>query len=178
MKPQDQGDWTPLEERLRQDREAREPGEHFFASMRDDIMAQLPPQQPAALPGGLVEPAPAQAASPWWRRLLEGFAQRPTLSWGAVMAAALLGLLLWPGDPQPEAPLAPTPQHAGALVQHSLSPQEVEELRQMASEMKIDILAEDDGWGAVAAEGGEASLGGFAEEDPGWLDEDDLDRAL
>jgi hypothetical protein len=178
MKQQDQGEWGELEALLRQDSAAQDPGDHFFEAMHDDIMAQLPAQQPVELPGGVAQVNPAAPSTPWFRRLVEGFGRRPTLAWGAVMAVALLGLVFWPAE-QASGPVAPAPSTSpGAVAQQDLTEAEVEELRQLAAEMKIDILSEEDGWGAVAQEDAEASLGGFGQEDLGWMDEDDLDRAL
>jgi hypothetical protein len=159
-----------LEALFARDRAARDPGAHFFASMQAEIMAGLPARD--ALPGGQAAPTPSEG---WWGRWRGLFLARPSVAWGAVMAAGLAAVALWPGEapPAPEAP---------AVTASALDEAELARLRELAAGMKIDLLEEEGGWADlaqvdVAEPGLEDVLQGMSDEELELL-EDAWDRAL
>jgi hypothetical protein len=160
-----------MEALFARDRAAHDPGVHFFASMQAEILAKLPTQD--ALPGG--QEAASPPAEGWWGRWRGLFLARPSLAWGAVMAAALAAVALWPGEgpPAPEAP---------AVAASALDEAELARLRELAAGMTIDLLEEEGGWADlaqvdVAEPGLEDVLQGMSDEELELL-EDAWDRAL
>ncbi len=88
---------------------------------------------------------PEAATAGWLESLLAIFKARPAMAWGAVMLAALLALALWPSQEAPR----PAPQEAEVAgvedqkqtvgLETDLSAQELGELRQLASQMVLDM---------------------------------------
>lgn len=154
------------------------PGKLFFEGLREDVMLGLEaaPSEPS-WEGRKVEGSQAQAEGLGaWSRLRAWWGQSPTRSWALVMAAALLGVIVWPsrepapsvGEPSARAPLEqgpsqpePAPLAQGevrALVPHSLDAGELAALRELAGRMRVDL--------------GDERAGGWAEAEASPLEAD------
>ena len=123
---------------LAEDTQALDPGGHFFDALQADILGQLDAPKAAPLPGGFAT-RPAQRLG-LIARLQALLGARPTLAWGALMLALILGLILWPrGEEAPEPDKAPEIAAIEAPIPTSLSEEELSDLRQLASRMDLDL---------------------------------------
>ena len=155
------------------------PGKLFFEGLREDVMGGLDaaPSEPS-WEGRKVEGAQAQPEGAW-SRLRAWWGQSPTRAWALVMAAALLGVIVWPSqEPTPSqeepAPLAQAPSQpepaswegvaplaqgaVRALVPHSLDAGELAALRELAGRLRVDL--------------GDERAGGWAEAEASPLEAD------
>ncbi len=185
------------------ERDAQDPGAHFFESLQDEIMANLPDQGPEPVrvfQSESVKARPSGAGERgegWLDRLRGLFGARPTLVYGLAMAAALLAIIFWPKD-QGQTPQEHTPgtevahndkgdqnpdKEGSALpVETTLSGEELAELRQIAAQMDLgdeddtvgyDVWDSDDDWRTEPS----GTLGGLSAEELKAIDEA-LQRSL
>lgn len=138
---------------LREDRDAQDPGDHFFEALQGEVMAQLDAPTPRVLRGEPVQRAPEGASSGLLAWVRDLFAARPTLATGLLMAAALVALLLWPRGEHTQ---APDPNQDQAHARHtpdlpldtSLDERELDKLKALAAEIDLgddeDLDVEDD----------------------------------
>jgi hypothetical protein len=152
------------------------PGRLFFEGLREDVMAGLEaaPSEPS-WEGRKVEGAQAQPEGLGaWSRLRAWWGQSPTRAWALVMAAALLGVIVWPSqEPAPSQEPTPSPWaqapaqepapskaqgEVRALVPHSLDAGELAALRELAGRLRVDL--------------GDERAGGWAEAEASPLEAD------
>lgn len=147
-------DFADLVALMAEDREAQDPGDHFFEALHDDILAELEPRGSEVLGGGrVVDVRPLEESPSLWERLRGFWGGSPTVAYAGVMALALLGIVLWSNGQKSATSVSPDAGDFVAasedlrppanIVPHSLDKAEIEELRMLASRMKFDIDSEN-----------------------------------
>ena len=117
-----------------------DPGDHFFESLRAEIVSGLEAPSP-----GPAEASPAEA--PGLLERLSALLTPGRIMAAAAMAAALALAFVFLGDgaPKPASTVAPetAQRSAGQQLETDLSTEELEDLRQIASKMDLNL---DDDW--------------------------------
>ncbi|MBH25433.1 MAG: hypothetical protein CMH57_13500 [Myxococcales bacterium] len=158
-----------------EDSVATHPGEHFFTSLHGHIMDGLGEQHgqedELLLEGGAEEqvaPSPAQARDPWaWLEPIRAwFTLKPTLAMGALVAAAIALLIVWPSGDDPSQPAGYEPSRS-VMPSVALNDAEKAELKSLAASIQVDVTDEDEELYAAWDEE-ETSAAADPTDDPLW----------